>query len=46
MLIASASTASSSMAQSVKCHNVVIQFVYTTHYSFENTPVVAKQPLS
>lgn len=39
-------TTSSPVAQSVKCHNLVIPFVYTTHYSFEDTPEVVKQPLS
>lgn len=46
MLIFSAPTASSLMAQSVKCHNLAIPFLYTTHYSSENTPQVVKQPLS
>lgn len=46
MLIVSAPTASPLMAQPVKCHNLAILFLYTTHYSFENTPQVVKQPLS
>lgn len=46
MLIVSAPTASPLMAQPVKCHNLAIPFLYTTHYSFENTPQVVKQPLS
>lgn len=46
MLIVSAPTASSPMARSVKCHNLVILFIYTTHCSFKNTPEVVKQPLS
>lgn len=46
MLIVSAPTASSPMAQSVKCHNLVILFIYTTHYSYKNTLEVVKQPLS
>lgn len=46
MLIVSAPTASPLMAQPVKCHNLAILFLCTTHYSFENTPQVVKQPLS
>lgn len=46
MLIVSAPTTSSPVAQSVKCHNLVIQFVYSTHYSFKETPEVVKQALS
>lgn len=46
MLIVSAPNASSPMAQSVKCHNLVTLFVYTTHYSFENALEVVKQPLN
>lgn len=46
MLIVSAPTTFSPVAQSVKCHNLVIPFVYTTYYSFEDTPEVVKQPLS
>lgn len=46
MLTVSAPTASSPMAQSVNCHNLVILFIHTTHYSFENTPEVVKPPLS